>query len=69
VRVGPVYTPPDHRGRGYAAACVGAVSADALAAGAHDCLLYTQLTNPVSNKIYQRLGYEPVGEILVYRFG
>jgi GNAT superfamily N-acetyltransferase len=69
VRIGPVYTPPDHRGQGYAAACVGGVSAGARAAGARDCLLYTQLTNPVSNKIYQRLGYEAVAEILVYRFG
>jgi predicted GNAT family acetyltransferase len=64
-----VYTPPDQRGRGFAAALVGQVSADARAAGARDCLLYTQLTNPVSNKIYQRLGYEPAGEILTYRFG
>jgi predicted GNAT family acetyltransferase len=69
VRVGPVYTPPEHRSRGYASACVGQVSEGARAAGARDCLLYTQLTNPVSNKIYQHLGYEAVGEILVYRFG
>lgn len=69
VRVGLVYTPPEHRGRGYAASCVAAVSQAALDAGASKCVLYTQLSNPQSNAIYRRLGYEPVVEQLRYRFG
>jgi GNAT superfamily N-acetyltransferase len=68
-RVGGVYTPPQERGNGYASACVGALSAQLLDDGVDACLLYTQLINPTSNRIYQRLGYEPVTEILVYRFG
>jgi GNAT superfamily N-acetyltransferase len=69
VRIGLVFTPPDQRRKGYAAACVGAVSQVALDAGAKHCLLYTQLSNPTSNRVYQRLGYEPLSEILIYGFG
>ena len=68
VRVGFVYTPPERRRRGYAAASVAALSAHGLSQGAGECLLYTQLSNPTSNRIYRRIGYEAVGEILAYRF-
>jgi predicted GNAT family acetyltransferase len=68
VRIGPVYTPPDHRRRGYAAACVAAVSGAHLVAGAR-CILYADLANPVSNSVYRRIGYRAVAEILRYRFG
>ena len=44
------------------------VSAHLRAHGTPDCLLYTQLENPRSNRIYQRLGYEPIAEILAYTF-
>ncbi len=59
-RVGPVYTPPEHREHGYGSAVTAAVSQRALDAGARDVILFTDLTNPVSNSIYQRLGYRPV---------
>ena len=36
---------------------------------ASSCLLFTQLSNPTSNAVYQRIGYEPVMEIVRYRFG
>jgi RimJ/RimL family protein N-acetyltransferase len=68
-RIGIVYTPPRHRRRGYAGACVAALSAHLLAAGAEVCVLYTQLANPTSNALYRRLGYEPLSEVLLYRFG
>jgi GNAT superfamily N-acetyltransferase len=58
VRIGPVYTPPDRRGRGYASALVASVSADRLAEGKRFCFLYTDLANPTSNRIYERIGYE-----------
>jgi GNAT superfamily N-acetyltransferase len=61
--VGPVYTPPDLRGRGYASAVTAAASADILAAGAVP-VLYTDLANPTSNRIYQALGYRPVDDRL-----
>ncbi len=58
-RIGPVYTPPELRGRGYASAAVAEVSADLLAHGIRPCL-YTDQANPTSNRIYQALGYLPV---------
>jgi predicted GNAT family acetyltransferase len=63
-RIGPVYTPPDHRGRGYASALVAAVSQAQLDAGLKFCFLYTDLTNRTSNKIYQAIGYRPVTDAL-----
>lgn len=67
-RIGFVYTPPERRRRGYAAACVAALSDRVLATGTA-CMLYTQLQNPTSNAVYRRIGYQPVVEVLVYRFG
>jgi RimJ/RimL family protein N-acetyltransferase len=57
VRIGPVYTPPARRRRGYAGSAVAAVSRRALAQGAKRCMLYTDLDNPTSNKIYAEVGY------------
>ncbi|QKW21338.1 GNAT family N-acetyltransferase [Kitasatospora sp. NA04385] len=59
-RIGPVYTPPELRGRGHASALTAAASAHARAGGAAEVLLYTDLANPTSNAIYQRIGYVPV---------
>ena len=67
VRVAFVYTPPERRGRGYAAACVVSLSENVDEAG-HECVLYAQLQNPTSNAVYRRIGYEPVAEVLIYRF-
>ena len=58
-RIGPVYTPKEHRGRGYASAAVAAVSRRLLAEGTRVCL-FTDQANPTSNKIYQQLGFRPV---------
>ncbi|TDC75379.1 GNAT family N-acetyltransferase, partial [Streptomyces hainanensis] len=59
-RVANVYTPPEHRGHGYASALTAAVSRRALDAGAGEVVLFTDLANPTSNAIYQRIGYRPV---------
>ncbi len=67
-RIQHVYTPPRLRGFGYAAACVSAVVADRLAAGAERCVLFTDLNNPTANAVYQRLGFEPVSEHLEIDF-
>jgi len=67
VRVGPVYTPPERRNRGYAEACVAEVSRRVLAEGSR-CILYTDLANATSNGIYRRIGYRAVAEVLRYRF-
>jgi len=68
VRVGPVYTPPELRGHGYAGAATTAVSQAALDAGVRDVVLYTDLANPTSNALYQRLGYRPVEDRVVLSF-
>jgi predicted GNAT family acetyltransferase len=62
VRIGPVYTPPQLRRHGYAGTAVAAVSQRALAAGAARCMLYTDLANPTSNKIYAEVGYRRCGD-------
>jgi predicted GNAT family acetyltransferase len=62
VRIGPVYTPRDHRRRGYAGSAVAAGSRRAIASGAKRCMLFTDLTNPTSNKIYAEVGYVPIGD-------
>lgn len=68
VRVAPVYTPPHLRGRGYAGAATTEVSRAALASGADEVLLFTDLDNPTSNGLYQRIGYRPVADFDVYDF-
>jgi GNAT superfamily N-acetyltransferase len=67
-RIGPVYTPPDRRGHGYATACVAHASRVFVDAGVR-CVLYTQLSNPTANAIYHRIGYQPIGEVVAYGFG
>lgn len=59
VRIGPVYTPAEHRGRGYASAAVAEVSRRILAAGDRPCL-FTDRANSTSNRVYEALGYQPV---------
>ena len=68
VRVGPVYTPPELRGRGYASAATVTVSQAALNAGVREVVLYTDPANPTSNALYQRLGYCPVEDRVVFSF-
>jgi uncharacterized protein len=60
IRVRSVYTPPRFRRRGYASACVSALSQRLLDEGRRFCFLATDLANPTSNHIYQEIGYEPV---------
>lgn len=59
-RIGPVYTPPEHRRKGYAESLVAQVSASALTAGNDFCFLFTDLDNPTSNAVYERIGYERI---------
>jgi hypothetical protein len=58
-RVGPVYTPTEHRGAGYASAAVAEVTRQILRSDVRACL-FTDQANPTSNRIYQAIGYEPV---------
>ncbi len=67
VRIGPVYTPPEARNRGYASALVASVSQAQLDAGRRFCFLFTDLANPTSNHIYTTIGYEPVRDVDMWR--
>ncbi len=68
IRIGPVYTPPADRGRGYASALTAAVSRHELDRGRTFCFLFTDLANPTSNHIYQVIGFQPVADSNQYRF-
>jgi uncharacterized protein len=68
IRVAWVYTPPENRGKGFAGACVAALSQQLLDDGRKFCFLYTDLANPVSNHVYQKIGYQPVTDAIVYSF-
>ena len=63
VSISYVYTPPALRGRGYASALVSTLSQYSLTAGHSFCTLMTDLANPASNHIYQKMGYKPVCDI------
>jgi RimJ/RimL family protein N-acetyltransferase len=68
VRIGPVYTPPEHRRRGYGSALTAALSRRLLGEGRRYCFLYTDLANPTANRIYRAIGYELVCESAMYQF-
>jgi hypothetical protein len=67
IRIGPVYTPPDLRRRGYATTLTAALTRSLLERHRF-CFLFTDLANPTSNGIYMRIGYEPVADVEEWRF-
>jgi predicted GNAT family acetyltransferase len=68
ISINAVYTPPEERRRGYATALVAAVSREGLRRGKEFCVLYTDLANPTSNSIYQKIGYRFIARSRNYRF-
>jgi GNAT superfamily N-acetyltransferase len=66
-RVGPVYTPPESRRRGYAAAVTAAATRAAYDTGAREVVLYTDAANPTSNGVYERIGYVHVADAVELR--
>jgi predicted GNAT family acetyltransferase len=74
IRIGPVYTPPELRGRGYATTLTAELSQRLLDGRLFDggrlfCFLYTDLANPTSNAIYERIGYRRIAEAAEIVFG
>jgi hypothetical protein len=65
-RLSFVFTPAAERRRGYASACVAALSGQILSTGKSYCCLYADLANPTSNAIYRRIGYEPLYDATQY---
>jgi predicted GNAT family acetyltransferase len=68
IAIAQVYTPPELRGKGYAANCVASLSQYLLDSGYKFCTLNTDLANPISNRIYQKMGYRPVCDLNEFRF-
>jgi predicted GNAT family acetyltransferase len=66
--VGAVYTPPEHRNRGYATSCVASLCEELLKQYTF-CVLYTDLSNPTSNAIYKRIGFEEYCDSAMYSYG
>ncbi len=69
VRINSVYTPIEFRNRGYASANVAALTQHLLDGGRKFVFLFTDLKNPTSNSIYQKIGYRAVCDFDDYRFG
>lgn len=67
-RIGPVWTPLQRRGNGYAAALTAHVCRAALDAGAVACTLFADAANATSNGVYRRIGFTVVGEIVEATF-
>ncbi|SMD20093.1 GNAT family N-acetyltransferase [Lentzea albidocapillata] len=61
-RVGPVYTPPEHRRHGYAAAATAAVSQWAYSEGVDHVVLTADLANSTANSVYQGIGFRAVSD-------
>jgi predicted GNAT family acetyltransferase len=68
IRIGPVYTPPEHRRHGYAAAVTAATTQHLLDEGNSFVCLYTDAGNKTSNHVYEAIGYEGVSDSMQYRF-
>ena len=68
ITIGMVYTPCEHRNKGYATSCVFALTEQLLSDRYSFCSLYADLSNPTSNSIYMRIGYVPLGDALAIDF-
>jgi predicted GNAT family acetyltransferase len=67
-RIGPVYTLPRHRQHGYGSAVTVAATNWSLESGAQHVVLHTDLSNPISNAIYPRIGFRPVYDAVELAF-
>jgi predicted GNAT family acetyltransferase len=68
-RIGPVYTPPEQRRRGYASSAVAELARHLLERGAQRCMLFTDQANPTSQRIYASVGFRPAGAWEWHEFG
>lgn len=68
-RLNLVFTPKEERGRGYSRACVSELCRWLLARGRRSCYLFSDAKNPVSNRVYDRVGFTDVCDWELYEFG
>jgi hypothetical protein len=67
VRISAVYTPPKHRGQGYASAAVSNLSNLVLRDGFRFVTLSAEIDDP-AERVYKRLGYNVIGNRACYKF-
>lgn len=67
-RITYVYTPPEKRGRGYASRLVSDMSRRLLTSGNSFIILYTIASDPITNRLYPKLGYRVVNELHEFCF-
>ena len=65
--LGLIYTPPYFRNRGYGSSVTAHLSKLCLGQG-YTCALIADLANSISNRIYQKIGYKPVCDMLEIKF-
>ncbi|NBJ69738.1 MULTISPECIES: GNAT family N-acetyltransferase [Clostridia] len=66
--INAVFTPDRFKGNGYVTNAVAVLSQQLLNKGYQFCSLYTDVSNPISNYICQKIGYYKVGSAMVYAF-
>jgi predicted GNAT family acetyltransferase len=67
VQVGAVWTPPEHRRKGFARAAVALHLAEARAEGVSRAILFT--SNPFAARAYRALGFSEIGRFTILLFG
>ena len=67
IAISGVYTPPEHRGHGYCQATVGALCREQLARGKDYCTLFVDRRNPVSNRVYRKIGFRVLEDCSEYK--
>lgn len=55
-----VYTPPEHRGKGYCQNTVAELCRTRLQQGADYCTLFVDKANPISNRVYEKIGFQVI---------
>jgi predicted GNAT family acetyltransferase len=67
ISVSGVYTPPEHRGKGCCQATVGSLCRELLAGGKDYCTLFVDRRNPISNRVYRKIGFEVLEDSSEYK--
>jgi len=62
VQVGGVYTLPKCRNRGYGRTVVAGSLLDAKAGGVKKAILFTGMNMEAAQRMYQALGFRPIGD-------
>lgn len=67
IGISAVYTPPEHRNKGYCQFAVASLCQKMLTAGFDSCTLFVDQKNPVSNRVYKKIGFEILEDCSEYK--